>query len=234
MARTVAERSERNTLLKFKQMVYMLESDYEKFRAAKDMGKYNPLWPIGMLLLGMLASILTVMWVLHVIVYMFFFPPLSQFLNQYFIQFDEWFPLFGVVSVAIFVLYLLFCVVAGNFKLGVRFLCVELHPMKINGTYMNSFLFNLILILLCTFPVVEFSTSAFAGYARFSNIYHFFGVQIRYLIFFSIFYTNNIFVYMLLGFCFVATLYFIKTPRDKPVEAEEVKQSLRRRRKISR
>lgn len=43
---------------------------------------------------------------------------------------------------------------------------------------MNSFLFNLILILLCTFPAIEFSTEAFAGYARFSNIYQFFGVQV--------------------------------------------------------
>jgi LMBR1 domain-containing protein 1 len=100
-------------------------------------------------------------------------------------QFDTWFPLFGVISVAIFSLYLLFCVVAGNFKFGMRFLCITLHPMKINGTYMNSFMFNLILILLSTFPVIEFCAEAFAGYARFSNIYQFFGVQMKYLIFFS-------------------------------------------------
>ncbi len=122
--------------------------------------------------------------------------PKSRHTHPKYTQFDAWFPLFGVVSVAIFTLYLLFCVVAGNFKLGVRFLCIELHPMKarhgglgdgwclqcteqdwldthdrprphpfflsqkqINGTYMNSFLFNLILILLCTFPIVEFSTA---------------------------------------------------------------------------
>jgi hypothetical protein len=102
-----------------------------------------------------------------------------------FVQFDNWFPLFGVMSVAIFSLYLLFCVVAGNFKFGMRFLCITLHPMKINGTYMNSFLFNLILILLCTFPVIDFCTAAFAGYARFSSIYQFFGVQMQHLIFFS-------------------------------------------------
>lgn len=33
------------------------------------------------------------------------------------------------------------------------------HTSQINGTYMNSFLFNLILILLCTFPIVEFACS---------------------------------------------------------------------------
>lgn len=137
------------------------------------MSHYNPLWPFFLLLMGIVAAALTTLWVLHVLVYMFFYPPESQFLNKYFIQvnthtsthtpstprharianrqsvspmpchalpcpptpnsqqFDAWFPLFGVLSVAIFTLYLLFCVVAGNFKLGVRFLCVELHPMKV-------------------------------------------------------------------------------------------------------
>jgi LMBR1 domain-containing protein 1 len=136
------------------------------------MANYNPLWPVFLLLMGILAAVLTTTWVLHVVVFMFFYPPQSQFLNKYFIQvrpfpcphslslfpfttqptphpkpltththtrthththtqFDEWFPLFGVLSVAIFSLYLLFCVVAGNFKLGMRLLCIELHPMKV-------------------------------------------------------------------------------------------------------
>lgn len=35
ISRTAAERSEKSTFNKFKQMVYLLESDYDKFRAAK-------------------------------------------------------------------------------------------------------------------------------------------------------------------------------------------------------
>ena len=232
LSRASAERGDRNTINKFKQMVFLLETDYDKFRAAKDIANYNPLYPIFLLLAGIISACITILWVLHVIVFMFFYPPQSQFLNNYFIQFDNWFPLFGVISVAIFTLYLLFCVVAGNFKLGVRFLCIELHPMKINGTYMNSFLFNLILILLCTFPIVEFASDAFAGYARFSNIYQFFGVQMKYLVSFSYFYANNVFVYMLLGFAFLATGYFMVTPRDRAVKVDEVKSSIRRRRKM--
>lgn len=38
IARTAAERSEKSTFNKFKQMVYLLESDYDKFRAAKVCG----------------------------------------------------------------------------------------------------------------------------------------------------------------------------------------------------
>lgn len=44
-----------------------------------------------------------------------------------------------MLSVAIFTLYLLFCVVAGNFKIGVRFLCVELHPMKVRQCRAGQF-----------------------------------------------------------------------------------------------
>ena len=36
-----------------------------------------------------------------------------------------------------------------------RFFLINLHPMKYNGTYMNSFLFNAALISLCAFPVVQ-------------------------------------------------------------------------------
>lgn len=207
-------------------------------------------------------------------------------------QFDGWFPLFGVLSVAIFTLYLLFCVVAGNFKLGVRFLCVELHPMKVGGwvvvqssgfehqyagrldtrftrltpprpihtpptdqwdvhellplqphphppvhlphrgvrllgawvrrggsgdtrtngvdlgtrhidtqSHKNQWDVRYDNLTDRPYPIATIPPillQAFAGYARFSNIYHFFGVQLRYLVFFSYFYTNNVFVYMLL------------------------------------
>lgn len=234
LSRAAGERGDRSTVNKFKQMVYLLEEDYDKYRLAKDMSNYNPLYPFFMLVGGILSAAITFFWVIHVIVYMFFYPPQSLFLNEYFIQFDGYFPLFGVMSVAIFAMYLLFAVVAGNFKLGVRFLCITLHPMKINGTYMNSFLFNLILILLCTFPAIEFSTEAFAGYSRFSNIYHFFGVQIKYLVFFSYFFANNVFVYTLLGFTFLSTIYFLITPRDKALPPETLKTSITRRRKGSR
>jgi len=73
----------------------------------------------------------------------------------------------------------------GCFKCGVRFFFVSLHPMKVNATYMNSFLFNLGLVLLCSLPIVQFCTIAFSYYARFTNVNQIFGVQIKYLKFFQ-------------------------------------------------
>lgn len=50
------------------------------------MANYNPLWPFFLLLMGLVAAVLTTLWAVHVVVFMFFYPPQSQFLNKYFIQ----------------------------------------------------------------------------------------------------------------------------------------------------
>ena len=66
----------------------------------------------------------------------------------------------GFLSAAVFagiLIYLLFCTIKGNFKMGIRVPGVfTLHPMKYfcksrpNETFMNSFLFNVLLILICS------------------------------------------------------------------------------------
>jgi LMBR1 domain-containing protein 1 len=79
---------------------------------------------------------------LQIIAYMLVYPPFSPFLNTYFRWFDKWFPLLGAISVALFSMYLLLACVKGCFKFGLRLMWFTLHPMVKNGTYMNSFLFN--------------------------------------------------------------------------------------------
>lgn len=231
LTKAKGERGDRSTLNKFKQMVYLLEDDYETFQASSEYAKFNPLIPFGKLILGVICAVITTLWVVHIFLFMLFYPPQSNFLNSYFIQFDSWFPLFGTLSFAIFSLYLLLCVIAGNFKFGVRLVCFTLHPMKINGTYMNSFLFNVILLLICTFPIVDFCTTAFAGYARFTSIYQFFGVQLKYLVFFQYFYANSVFIYMILCIAVLSAMYFVVRPKDKAAKPEDVKKSISGRRK---
>lgn len=38
---------------------------------------------------GIIAAVITFLWVIHVIVFMFFYPPQSLFLNEYFIQVSQ-------------------------------------------------------------------------------------------------------------------------------------------------
>jgi LMBR1 domain-containing protein 1 len=192
MKKGVTDRTEVNRVA---QMVFLLERDLDTLRACKAVGdQYNPFIPVGFLILGVIGSVVSVLWIVHMGVYML--ADANSFLNAYFISFDSWFPMFGNISYAIFAVYLLFCTVKGCFKIGMKFVCIKIHPMVPGRTYTNAFLFNLAIVLVCTIPVIQFCTAAFAEYARFSDVFNIFNVQITYLKFYTIFYTNHVFVYL--------------------------------------
>ena len=129
--------------------------------------------------LGVLSSILSLVWYLHIVLYVFISPPPTIFLNALFIQLDEYFQLFGTVTYGLFSFYLLACVLKGCMKVGLRFLWIPIHPMRIGGTLMNSFLFNVWLLLLCGVATVQFCYAAFQSYAQLTAIDMLLGVQVR-------------------------------------------------------
>lgn len=205
----------RNTMIQFKQAVYLLEEDAEDFaNCTANYKNYNPLIPIGCLIGFFITFIISLCWILQLILYMLPKTPVTPFLNSYFEWFDGWFPLFGVLSVAIFTLYLLLCAVKGCFKFGLRFLFFQVHPMKLNKTYMSSFLFNVGLILLCTLPLVQFSVTAFQDYARNTTINGIVNVQWKYLKFFGWFWQKKVFEYALLCVTLLTCAYLGLRPRD--------------------
>jgi LMBR1 domain-containing protein 1 len=223
-----AARDERQATTGFKQAVYLMEKDAEDFLAVSaNYENYNPLIPYIQLILGVFAVIISIFWFLHLIVYVYPDPPLAPFLNNYFKFFDAWFPLFGTLSVAIFVTYLLFCATKGAFKFGLRFMFLQIHPMKVGKTYMSSFMFNIGLVLLCALPAVQFSQEAFADYAAFSEIRQIFGVQIQNLQFFNFFFEKKVFIYALMGFTILTSLYLACRPRDQSTNGQALRDRLR-------
>jgi LMBR1 domain-containing protein 1 len=205
----------KHTMLQFKQAVYLLEEDAQDFaNCTVNYKNYNPLIPYGYLLGGFCAFAISICWVVQIILYVLPPTPVTPFLNTYFSWFDQWFPLIGVLSVAIFSFYLLICAVKGCFKFGIRFLFFQIHPMKLNKTYMSSFLFNVALILLCALPVVQFSVTAFQDYARYTTINQVFNVQVKYLKFFGWFWQKKFFEYSLLAISLVTCVYLGCKPRD--------------------
>lgn len=225
-----AARDEKQAVLGFKQAVFLLEKDVEDFQAvSSNYDNYNPLIPYISFVLGVCASIISLFWFIHIIVYVYPDPPLAPFLNNYFKWFDTWFPLFGVLSVALFTVYLLFCAVKGCFKFGIRFLFFHIHPMKPSKTYMSSFMFNIGLVLLCALPVVQFCQDAFGDYAANSEIRQIFGVQIRYLQFFTIFWTKNIFVYIFMAFTVITSIYLACRPSDTAANGQALRDRLKSR-----
>jgi len=224
-------RAEKNTFLEFKKAVYLLEEDVEEFQACSaHYDSYNPLLPWLSLFCGVLSLVLSLAWIVHIGVFMIPPNPIHSLLNAFFIWLDGGFALLGVLAVAIFTLYLLLCAVSGCFKFGIRFLFFQIHPMKLNKTYMSSFMFNVGLILLCALPVVQFCVAAFPDYARYTNISQVMGTQVHYLKFFTFFWTNNIFVYALLAVTGLTTLFLFCRPRDRTgIDSISLKERLGKR-----
>lgn len=199
---------------KFRVMVDALEDEYEDLlmSSPENFGSNNPLYPWFSLFMFFLTIIVSLLWITHIVLYMLIVPAISPFLNDYLQWFDTWFPLFGTLSIAFFSLYLLAVVIKGNHKFGTRFFLITIHPMRPHKTYMNSFVFNVALILLCALPVVQFCTEAFASYARLTDADLIFGTQVRNLQFFRYFWQNNVFLYAMLFLAFLSLIYFVCSP----------------------
>jgi predicted transporter len=56
---------------------------------------------------GLVAGVLSILWLVHVVLYVFLNPPLYGFLNTFFSAMDTVFPLFGTLAFAIFCFYLI-------------------------------------------------------------------------------------------------------------------------------
>lgn len=130
----------------------------------------------------------------------------------------------------VLVIYILATVVKGNIKFGLRFLFfMPIHPMKVGRTYINSFLFNLFLVLLCTPAVIHFIIVLFESYMRLTSGVFLFTILVQRMKFFSWFYTNKVFLYAYLIWAFLAFIYLIFKPKN---DRYNFKKMLEERKKI--
>jgi len=206
---------------KFVQAVYFLEKDWEKVKVAYKQRGGNPLKHIFFFCLGLLSAVLSLTWLLHIILYIFVDPPADQFLNKYFMELDSFFALFGVATYAIYVFYLLFCVIKGNMKFGLRFFCLPIHPMRIGNTMMNALLFNVLLLLITSVSVVQFCTRAFASYARLTAADLLFGVQVENLMGLNWFFQKGVFLYAFFSVTILTLVYLSICPTDKRAKFDD-------------
>ena len=214
-------RADQKLFNKFKNAVYLLEKDYEIFRVRKFEKGGNILYYIGMGILGVIGVFVSLLWVIHTVLFVFMHNA-HPFLNTLLVGLDNVFPLFGTVGFGTFAFYLLWCTIKGVMKLGIRFAFFTIHPMEPGKTMMNSFLFNVGVILLCEIPVVQFCTDAFSIYARVTSVSMLFGTQIRYIQGFDVMYQYNIFLYIFFAFIAMTCLYMaVKKPKDSGKEIEK-------------
>jgi len=215
-------RADKKMFNKFKQAVFFLERDYEELRIAYDEKGGNVLWYFFLGCFGSIGVVVSLLWVMQMVGFIFL-NGLYPFLNNVLISLDGVFPLFGTATYGFLAYYLMMCTIKGTFKLGCRIAIFPIHPMKVNGTMMNSFLFNVMLVLLCTIPNIQFCTEAFSIYARVTAVDLLFGTQIKYLRYLSFIWSNNIFLYVMFVFVALTSIYLcLKGPKDKPYDPSEI------------
>ncbi|KAL9252934.1 LIMR family protein-like protein [Drosera capensis] len=193
-------------LLLLEQDVLALEEMYPQGEKAETAWALTVLGYLGKLILGILGLIVSVAWIAHIVIYLMIKPPVSPFLNWVFIKLDNVWGLLGTAAFAFFCFYLLVAVVAGATMLGLRLVFITIHPMKWGATLMNSFLFNVGLILLCSISVIQFCATAFAYYAQATAAEEIFGHTLQSLCGIKYLYKYNVFQ---IAFVVLAGLTFV-------------------------
>lgn len=207
---------DRRNYNKFRQAVFILEEDYERLQECYKRQGGKVILYFLTLILGIISVGLTIVWLLHIILYVFTQPyPIDPFLNTMVEKMDSAWGFLGTIAYGVFSYYLLLCCIKGNFKFGMRvFFLFPIHPMRVGGTLMNAFLFNTGLILICAFSVTQFCTTAFSDYTSKTAINSMFALAVKDAM--GIKYIFIGYVYALFIMVFLTGIYFVLKPKDKP------------------
>lgn len=195
-------------LLLLEEDVKALEEVYPQGEQAETSWAFTVLGYLAKLILGLLGLIVSVAWIAHIVIYLLVKPPLSPFLNWVFIKLDDVWGLLGTAAFAFFCFYLLVAVVAGAMLIGLRLVFVTIHPMKWGATLMNSFLFNVGLILLCSISVIQFCATAFAYYAQATAAGEIFGHTLESLRGIKYLYKYNVFQIGFVALAIITLIYY--------------------------
>jgi len=183
----------------FKAKILSTEKEFEIFSAEVNYHTVNPLTYSTQLWIGLGLFGLSFVWWIHILLNVIHDKhdyPISYFLNKFLLFFEDSLGV-GFVSAGIFsilAIYLIVAVSKGNVKFGMKIpFFFTIHPMKPNETLMNSFLFNLWLILTTSVAMVHFLTDTFSQYTRLTSVSYLFGTQVKYMKFFQAFFVNRVF-----------------------------------------
>jgi len=201
---------QRQTFNKWRAAVDIVDSQYKQLELLHS----NPGGPIVMgwvkLVLGILATIFSICWVVHILLYLVIPGNKILFLNGMFIAMNNAWTFLGTIAYGLFAFYLLLCVILGLFKFGLRFFCIHFYPMDKGDTPITSFAFNAILIMIGAITVTHFCTVAFSAYAENTDAAQVFVESIGSLRILKYFFQYSVFGMLLLPFVSIFILYGCK------------------------
>ncbi|KAI8927660.1 hypothetical protein BC831DRAFT_451739 [Entophlyctis helioformis] len=217
-------RTVKNRERQFRKDVLILDYHYRKLEESYRFQGGNILLQYIKFICGCLSSVLTLLWLVHIGLYVIpvllqqrgqAINPVTPFLNDM-LKMTQGIPVIGIVLYAVFTFYLLFCVLKGNAKLGMRLIFITVHPLNVGETLMSSLVFNAGVILLCSLPLAQFCNIAFADYAKYTSNQSIFGVSIASLK--GISFGYDACVYLMLFFCVATFFYNMYNPYKKQKE----------------
>lgn len=196
----------------------VLEKEFEIYETEINLTA-NPIWSIIKLILGCLAFVFSFVILIQIVFYKLVVKnkiPHNEFLNKVFVFFE--FSIARFVSSIVFAsisIYILVTVVKGTIKFGLRFLLfMPIHPMKVGRTFINSFLFNLKLIMLCTPAIIHFIIELFESYLRGTSAAFLFTILVERMKWFKWFYEKNVFFYAYLAMALLTLIYLLVKPNN--------------------
>ena len=214
------EKRHYNELLKqLKVGVSVVDDQFQIINMQNMANQTSALGYLLQLIAGIFCIILSILWIFQILLYIIIKKdgrPINGFLNVPLVALTE--KNLSFLAICIFTvlsLYLLLITIKGNFKFGIRFMFLgEIHPMKKDNTYMNSILFNVMLVMLTSVSVIQFSIRSFGEYTSLTEADIIFNTQIKYLSFYGFFFRNNLFEYGLLIIAIISFIYLICRPND--------------------
>lgn len=148
---------------------------------------------------GIIAGLVSIVWIIQLIgtTIRSNNKPVFTFLDNPLVNLQST-PGIGFLSVAIYailVLYLQGCSVKGSIVFGIRIpFIISFHPMIKDRTYLNSFLFNVNLMMLTSIGTTQLTVLAFPRYLGESYLGQIINTQVANLPFFGFIYNYRIFM----------------------------------------
>lgn len=189
-------------LTKFEARCIIAEREFLALERLTKLSKIEPFLYWLKLFAGLILIILSLVWIIHIFLWVLVKPggnPVHPFLNELLEEIRAGHVEF--ISTTIFAglaLYLLWATVKGNIKFGLRFFCFTLFPMRQNETFLSSLIFNAFMINLWAFSLLQFLTTNFSMFARKTDAFKIFIIQIENTWFFKWFYSNDVFTWILI------------------------------------
>lgn len=225
------------TMNKFENALYLLKRDFYHLQMSYKKRGGNPIWYWVKLLVSIIGGSISIMWYIHIIIFILPDDPEDDFLNTMFDDLtDNSFPVIGVMAFSCYAFWLLLCVIKGNFRFGLRFaFCCPVFPVELENTLYNAFLVNTWLILLSSIVVVQFCAIAFPVYAENTEINKIFNQKLMTIGFFEAFFENHVFIYTLLIMSGLTGVWLWCCPKNKALSVEkELNEIMKGDKKINR